>query len=100
VIRWGEPVSPEAERIRETYRRTFSTQEGKTALLYILTDLGFFDATKDEAAQALRNFAVRLLEQMGILHEANAETLVAQFLKLAPYDLQTHRKIGEREDFS
>jgi hypothetical protein len=98
VIRWGEPISSEEEKIRDIYRTTFSSPEGREALMYILTDLGFFDATKDDVGQALRNFAVRLLEQMGILHETNAEHIVEQFFKLAPYDIKTHRNIGGQED--
>jgi hypothetical protein len=98
VIRWGEPIATEESRIRDVYRTTFSSPEGREALLYIISDLGFFDATVDDTSQALRNFAVRLLEQMGILHETNAEHIVTQLLKLAPFDIDTHRKIGGQED--
>jgi hypothetical protein len=98
MIRWGEPIPTEAKKIRDIYRETFSSGTGKKALLFILSDLGFFDQTSDETSQALRNFAVRLLEQMGMLHENNAEVMVDQLFKLEPYDIQTHREIGAQED--
>ncbi len=107
MIRWlrnltdgtveGE-TPPHDKEVRKVYRRVFSGTDGQEALVYILTDLGFFDELKDpktgaslagEAlvrASALRDYSRRLLEQLGVLHEGNAHELVRQMMNLPVWE--------------
>lgn len=92
-------VDPE---MRKKMRRVFSGDEGEEVLAYILADLGFFDGavevdeksgartvlTGEEAvrANALRDYARRLLEQLGALHEGNAIELVQKMMQLPVWE--------------
>lgn len=102
MIRWRikdekiEGEIPEWDpEMRRKMRRVFSGEEGNEVLTYILTDLGFFDAptkvTGEEAirAQARRDFARRLLEQLGILHEGNVFRLVTKLMELPVWEKKT-----------
>lgn len=83
--------------MRRTLRSTFSGDDGRKALTYMLTDLGFFDELRDANGQpltgealvravALRDYARRLLEQIGALHEGNAYDLVTQVMNLPVWE--------------
>lgn len=105
MIRWviehtkgitGERPQYDPE-LRKVLRSTFSGDEGKRALTYILTDLGFFDEAKDEKGRpltgealirdtALRDYARRLLEQLGVLHEGNAYEIVNGLMNLPVWE--------------
>jgi len=104
MIRWlfdGRRITGEAPvhdlEMRKILRRTFSGNDGRDALTFILTDLGFFDEMKDSKgapltgealirATALRDYARRLLEQLGVLHEGHAREIVNQFLNLPVWE--------------
>lgn len=88
---------------RAILRGVFSGQEGTRALAWILTDLGFFERAIDgngaplegEAVvrfQARQDYARRLLEALGGLHEMNAEDLSKQFMDLPVWGIETDQK--------
>jgi hypothetical protein len=97
MIRWGRPIMQDEEQIRAKYLQVFLDGYGPEVLTYILTDLGFFDVSQDEKAVALRNYAVRLLELLGVLHEQNAEDITRKLLRVTPYDLNLQRETIEKE---
>lgn len=105
MIRWlwkdrqvvGELPAHDKE-IQKTMRRAFSGADGEKALMYILTDLGYFDECKDpntgerlegEAlirATTLRDYARRLLELAGIMHEGNVRQMIRDYLALPVWE--------------
>ncbi len=111
MIRWlfGDR-GPEGQRpdhdpqIRKTMRQAFSTADGREALAIILTDLGFFDEARDQntgkllegeagiRANALRDYARRLLEQIGVLHESNARAITDMLIDLPVWERKDHRR--------
>jgi len=61
------------------YRNTFlTTSEGKYVLSHLLTRLNYFDKCENAADMELRNIAVELLEDLGILFISNADTQHAE----------------------
>lgn len=93
--------------IRKTLRQAFSGDDGRRALVYILTDLGFFDQAVDSNGQplsgealirstTLRDYARRLLEQMGALHEGNAYQMVNEIMNLPVWE-EDKRSRGKHE---
>ncbi|MGI5106736.1 hypothetical protein H0R94_06805 [Treponema socranskii] len=50
------------------FRETFSTESGRLVFNWLLTDLHYFEPVKNEAEQALNNYAKALLyDRMGII---------------------------------
>lgn len=104
MIRWKvrdrkiEGERPEWDpEMRKKMRRVFSGEEGEEVLSFILADLGFFDPTTDERgnllhgedairAQARRDYARRLLEQLGVFHEGNVFELVKKLMQLPVWE--------------
>lgn len=96
--------------VRRVLRETFTSREGRQALTIILSDLGFFDELRDQRsgepltgealvrATALRDYARRLLEQLGALHEANVATLVDKMLDLPVWEKQNKRRRNGRSE--
>jgi hypothetical protein len=83
--------------VRKVLRETFRTPEGREALAFIITDLGFFDEAKTPSgelltgeaairANALRDYARRMLEMMGVFHEGHARELVNQIIDLPVWE--------------
>ena len=70
--------------IRESYRRVFSTRDGKAVLTHILSELHFFDEVVDPQEISLNNFARRLLFFIGVWDHKNLEdqSLIEAFLRI------------------
>lgn len=111
MIRWvfGErgPTGTRPEydpHVRKVMRAAFSTADGREALAIILADLGFFDEARNpdtgqlldgEAAvraNALRDYARRLLEQIGVLHESNARAITDMLIDFPVWERKDHRR--------
>ena len=79
---------------KDTLRSAFSGTQGQQALNLILRWLGYFDIAIEregmtlEEAIARRNFAIELLERMGIFHDENTLDVVEGMLKV---DAKPHR---------
>lgn len=85
--------------IMELYRRVFTSHDGRRALAYMLTDLGFFDEGKDEKAQILRNYAIRLLTLIGVLDDKHIERLTEDLVNCAmKYKTELHDRVKEFEE--
>ncbi len=85
-MKWfGKDQGDPDKDIRDAYRRVFLTPEGKIAFAYLLIDLGYFEESKNEEEVVRKNFAIRLQEQLGILHEFNAVEYVDRILSLPVY---------------
>lgn len=97
MIRFGNREDGESKKLREDFRRVFSSSEGKKVLTYILADLGYFDEATDERSMVLQGYARRLLEIMGILHETNAYGLVEKMFDLPVYDPPPERDQYNKE---
>ena len=80
-MKWGA-FQKEERVVRDEYQRLFTTNDGPKVLAWMLTDLGFFDEVSEERLP-LRNYAVRLLEQIGINHANNVEELVREYMNIA-----------------
>lgn len=94
---FGSREDKESKQLREDFRRVFSSEDGQRVLMYILTDLGWFDEAKDERAQVLQNYGKHLLEIMGILHEFNAREFVKKMFELPVYDPGGRHKYIDKE---
>jgi hypothetical protein len=86
----------EEQEIRERYRQVFTNGTGPEVLTYMLTDLGFFDEAHGEGQFALHNYAIRILELLGILHEQNAEEITRKILQVKPYDIKMQKETIEK----
>lgn len=68
------------------YRRVFGTPDGKAVLADMVFDLGVFDSIppgEDGAErQALRNYGVSLLYNLGVLVDKNVPTIVDKLMEL------------------
>lgn len=82
-----------SQDVRTTLRAVFDTPNGVKALAYLLSDLGFMDqATTPQGIPltgealirftAYQDYARRLLEMIGALHEANVEEMTRDILAL------------------
>ena len=69
--------------VRDEYRALFTSPEGKKVLTWMLTDMGFFDQVTTPEAVTLRNYAVRLLEQVGVNIEKNAYAMTSRIVDMA-----------------
>jgi hypothetical protein len=67
-----------------TYRRVFSTVDGRVVLEDILGDLYLHDSLDTQNQAVLHNYAKLLLFKMGVLQDFNIGTLVEAYLK-QPY---------------
>lgn len=108
MIRWLRDMASGAMRVtgetpafdrefRRVMRNAFSGGDGVKALTYILVDLGFYDRLEkpdgsplvgDELirAAARQDYARRLLEILGPLHEGNAERISEMFMDLPVWE--------------
>lgn len=82
MILFGERETEQDLRDREVFRGVFGTRDGQYVLGCMLQDLGVFDVTTGESAEALRNFGVRLLGHLGIYHERYIPATVAALMAL------------------
>lgn len=67
-----------------TYRSVFGSAEGRKALGMLLIDLGFFDEADTPEQTALRNFAKRLLNKLGLFEIENIDKFVNKIFEIAP----------------
>lgn len=65
---WFKNRKPEEQihEIERAFKSVFSSEDGKIVLAVMLEEMAFFRATKDEEDVTLKNYAVRLLEKIGI----------------------------------
>jgi len=70
-------------RIFRTLRLTFETADGTEGLAIILEMLGYWDETETEESRYKRNFAVELLQAMGMPFVKNRYELVKDMLNQA-----------------
>jgi hypothetical protein len=90
-MRGYRDFSPEEVAVfRPILRRTFSGPSGVEALGIILQAAGFFDRLESPDQVAVRNFAVWLLEQLGVAQAENYEALMRAWLALptTPNDVE------------
>jgi hypothetical protein len=84
----GVDVDAEA---RKLYGQVFSGGPGSDVLAHMLGELGFFDPAQDSQDIVLRNYAVRLLQLIGVIQadEAGKAVNVAALTR----QLLTERKM-------
>lgn len=76
--------------IRDLLQSVFSGQQGTRALDLILRWLGFYDIAIErpgmslQEAVARRNFAIELLERMGVFHDENTEEIAKKLTEIQP----------------
>jgi len=99
MIRLHQALQENAEisELRQTYRNVFSSPEGQEVLYYMLVDLSFFDETVEEKSIHLKNYAIRLLEDIGIMHEINGFRLVQKMFELPLYKPDRKDPDSEKE---
>ena len=80
-----KPISLDNETIA-AFRSVFKGSNGSAVLTIMLVDLGFFDPVPvdDAEAVALRSYATRLLQYLGISHECRAGSVTQALLKVPP----------------
>jgi hypothetical protein len=63
--------------MQSVMRRVFTSADGKKLLRYLLFDLNFFSICDTPEKQALRNWAAKLLNELGTVHgvEISAEIM-------------------------
>lgn len=66
------------------YRSVFSSAEGRKVLGMLLIDLGFFDEADTPEQVALRNFAKRLLNRLGLFELENVGKFVDKLFEIVP----------------
>lgn len=64
------------------YRACFSTAEGRRVFGHILIDLGWFDEAETPEQVALRNYAKRLLDNLGLNQLDNVEYFVNKIIEM------------------
>ena len=66
---------------RNVFKKVFSSTDGRMVLERLLIELGLFEQANTDTQIALKNFAVHIMELMGIYHESNTSQLVDLLLK-------------------
>jgi hypothetical protein len=92
--RKGSTVTPDDILERERWRRVFGTPDGRYVLAAMLTQLGYFDEIRADHihGQSLRNYAVRLLGNMGLTHEEYAIDHVKALLSVPVSNTQATKE--------
>jgi len=87
VIRFGEKEHEIDLEERMRFRRVFNNPDGKKVFSIILSDLQHFEVVQpdDVAANALKDYAVTLLERIGAFHEDNLESLTEAYFQVNTY---------------
>lgn len=68
--------------LRPVMRQAFSGEQGLQTLAIILKALGFWDRSESEEDVALRNFAVWLMEVLGVAQDHNYEHVMRLWMDL------------------
>lgn len=101
MIKGNEYSSEEDSDIRDLLQSVFSGQQGAQALDLILRWLGFYDIAIDRQAMSLqeavarRNFAIELLERMGVFHSENTEEIAKKLTEIQPKPFRQNRSKPE-----
>lgn len=86
----NEHVSKYDINAQNTLRNVFTSGQGPEALNLILRWLGYFDVAIERKempvaeAIARRNFAVELLERLGVFHTDNTKEIVDSLMQIPP----------------
>ncbi len=86
VVETEDPAEAEARRV---LRRTFTRDDdAKMALAILLADLGTWEGSPPANADqsALRAYGMRLLERLGVNHQAREFAMVNALLNVPPFD--------------
>lgn len=91
-------LDDEAIEHRERVRRVYSTPEGQKELFNIILDCGLLQVI-DETRLATRNYAIKKLEEMGILDERVIKQMIKSYLESSPStDERIESKMYTNED--
>ena len=85
MIKYSQEITEDREARNRLLRRVYNTPDGKIALTMLLTDLGYYSQANGVEANALRNFAIHLLEDIGILHQDNLWDITEALLSIRSY---------------
>jgi len=70
------------DKTQIVFRSVFGSAEGRKTLGLLLIDLGFFDEAETPEQVALRNFAKRLLNKLGIFELYNVNKFVDKLFEI------------------
>ncbi len=70
------------KEVQQKYRNLFKTPEGEDVLSHLLTMLHYFDEIVNEDDRVLRNFAITLLDILGIAEVMKPRKFVETFLRI------------------
>lgn len=70
------------EDIRIAIHNVFSDWEGQAVLGYLLSGLGFFSEALNDEERALKNFAIRFLNESGIVSTNTIPEIVESLMKI------------------
>lgn len=76
-------MNDEAIAHRERVRRVYSTSDGQKELFNMILDCGILQVI-DESRLATRNYAIKKLEEMGILDERVIKNLIKAYFESSP----------------
>ena len=84
---------------RKVFRRVFGTEDGKSALTWILNECGYFSQDAKNVDQLLMAFSNRLLCKIGINHTHNLfEDVAARVDHANDRDLEAIIQNGGQDD--
>ncbi len=76
-------LDDEAIEHRERVRRVYSSRDGQKELFNMILDCGLLQVI-DESRLATRNYAIKKLEEMGILDERVIKQMIKSYLESSP----------------
>lgn len=83
-------TADEENGLRPLFRKAFSGETGVKLLGVLLKSLGFFDRVENDEQKALRNYAVWVLEILGVNQEVNLLDITRKMMEI-PVDLPKER---------
>jgi len=85
MINYGEKEDDADIAVRKMLKNVFTHGEGPQALTFILQELGYFDEALDDADRVRKNYAINLLDNIGLNHVAHQQDMVDALLKVPVY---------------
>ena len=81
--RRNKMMNDESIAHRERVRRVYSTPDGQKELFNMILDCGLLQVI-DESRLSTRNYAIKKLEEMGILDERVVKNLIKAYFESSP----------------